>query len=111
MSKPPRAGQTSLFDLATGEAEKRRGLDRIQESHDGFVRTLRAAAIDHSRLHGKVTADDVRRLAMARGLRPQHKNAWGAIFRGRGWKRVGESKSELATNHGHRNPVWRYETI
>jgi gentisate 1,2-dioxygenase len=42
-------------------------------------------------------------------LQPRHKNAWGAIIRGRGWRVIGRRRSELATNHGHVNPVWTWD--
>ena len=88
-------------------ARKAAGLDRVEATHPDFVPRLRAAARAYAIRHGTVTADDVRRLADELGLRPRSPNAWGAIFAGRGWAKVGERPSAVLTNHGHRNPVWR----
>jgi len=97
------------LDLEAGRAGKKRGLDAVEGNNPSFVRQLRAAAKAHSLRHGSVTADDIRRIAAEEGLTPTHKNAWGAIFRGRGWQKVGERASVIATNHAHRNPVWVWQ--
>jgi hypothetical protein len=96
------------LDLEAGRSRKERGLDAVAGNNESFVGTLRRAAQAHALRHGSVTADDVRTIAEQLGLTPTHKNAWGAIFRGRGWERIGERPSQLATNHAHRNPVWAW---
>jgi hypothetical protein len=100
-----RAAQLTLDDAL---ARKAAGLDRVEATHPDFVPRLRAAVKAHAQRYGTVTADDVRRLADQLGLRPRHPNAWGAVFRGPGWIRVGERVSETPSNHGHRNPVWAW---
>lgn len=101
--------QLGIFDLAEGRKRKTRGIERVEASHHGFVRTLRVAAIAHAQEHGTVTADDVRAIAARLGLKPRNKNAWGPVFSGKGWKRMGEAPSVLKTNHAHRNAIWAWE--
>lgn len=93
--------------LDDGFRRKDAGLERVEGTHPDFVPKLRAAARAFAIRHGTVTADDVRRLAEEMGLRPRHPNAWGAIFHGPGWIKVGYRRSEVPSNHGHENPVWR----
>lgn len=96
------------LNLGAGLDAKARGLDRIEAGHTDFVPILRAEAIRHALRFGSVTADDVRVIAARLGLTPRHKNAWGAIFRGPGWRKIGEARSTLASNHAHVNPVWAW---
>jgi len=96
------------LDLPEGLARRDAGLERATFTHPDFVSEMRAVAIALARRRGTVTADDLRIEATARGLRPRHKNAWGAIFRGPGWMKVGEARSALPSNHGHVNPVWTW---
>lgn len=94
------------FDLLQGLERKDAGLDQVESTHEDFVPRLRELVKQYALYHGEVTADDARRLAIEHGLRPKHKNAWGAVFRGKGWKKVGQRQSALISNHGHVNPVW-----
>lgn len=99
-----RPAQLTLEDAL---ARKVAGLARVAGTHPDFVPRLRAAARAYALQHGTVTADDVRRLAGELGLRPRHPNAWGAVLSGKGWVKVGERASEVPSNHGHRNSVWK----
>lgn len=89
-------------------AAREAGLDRITGSHPDFVPQLRALAIARSQQHGSVHIDELRVEAERRGLRPRHPNAWGAIFRGPGWVKIGARPSAIPSNHGHVSPVWRW---
>lgn len=100
--------QGNLFDLDGGRTDRDAGVAAIETSHADFVPRMRAAAQAWALQYGTVTADDVRRIAWAFGVEPRHKNAWGAIFRGPGWKKVGEAASRVRTNHAHVNPVWTW---
>lgn len=97
------------FDFSEGQRRKDEGLDRIEGSHADFVPRMREAATAYCLDHGGVHIDDVRRMAAALGLQPRHKNAWGAIFRGPGWYRIGARASELTSNHRHVSPVWAWK--
>ena len=101
--------QGELFDRQTGEILREVGVDRVEESSSEFVATMRLLAVKISEDRGSVTSDDLRKIAEERGLRPCHRNAWGAIFRGKGWRVVGRRKSELASNHAREIRVWKWE--
>lgn len=97
--------------LEDGLARKVVGLDRVEATHPDFVARLRAAAKAHALRHGTVHIDDIRRMAAALGLRPRHPNAWGAVFRGPGWGKVGERASAIPSNHGHVSPLWAWREL
>lgn len=93
---------------AEGLRRKETGRDRVEARDPDLAEVLRAEARRISDERGWVTIDDVRAYAEQLGLRPPHKNFWGCIFRGPEWERIGEAPSERPTNHGHRNPRWRW---
>lgn len=97
------------LDLEAALQAKADGLDRVEGSHPDFVPAMRAIAKALSRRHGSVHVDDLRSEALARGWRPRHPNAWGAIFRGPGWVKVGARASTVVSNHGHVSPCWKWE--
>lgn len=94
------------FDQAL--AAKTAGLARVAATHADFVRRMRAVAVTLSQVQGEVHIDDLRQAAERHGWRPAHPNAWGAIFRGPGWQRLGTRPSAWPSNHGHVSPVWRW---
>jgi hypothetical protein len=96
------------FDVSQGLQAKDAALDHVEAYHADAVRILRAAAKAHAREYGRVHVDDVRRIAAARGMTVA-KNAWGAIFRGPGWRKVGERPSALVSNKGHVSPEWTWD--
>ena len=100
----------SLLDFSPRRAQEAKddGRAKLEAKHGTFVRELREAAKQHALVFGSVTADEVRRIAEARGLRAPHPNCWGCIFKGSGWRRIGERPSVIVSNHGHRNPVWTW---
>jgi hypothetical protein len=95
-----------VFSLGLGESLKEDGLAQIEESNEGFVWEVRRYAELFCSRHGSVTSDDLRRYAIERGIAPNHQNAWGAVFRGGGWRVVGRKKSEFASNHGREIRIW-----
>lgn len=101
-----RDAQLELED--DGAGRKADGLDRVTATHATFVTRLRAVAQAHAQRYGVVHIDDVRRLAAELGLAPHHPNAWGAIFRGPGWRKVGERASAVPSNHAHVSPLWAW---
>lgn len=96
------------LSLREGRRRATAGIARVETHQAGFVERLRQEAIRIALEGGSVTADDVRQRAAELGLQAPHKNAWGAIFRGPGWRRVGDAASAIPTNHGHRNPRWAW---
>ena len=93
------------FDLQLGVAEKDTGLDLVEANNPNWVSAMRAVAAGLAVRSGSVHVDDLRPYCAVHG-QPGHKNAWGAIFRGPMWIKIGMRKSALVSNHGHPSPVW-----
>lgn len=94
------------FDAAL--TAKAAGLERVEAKNQPFVTYMRLVAQEISRQRGSVHIDDLRVHADYHGLAPRHPNAWGCLFRGPGWQRVGMRASAWKSNHGHASPVWRW---
>lgn len=101
-------GQLTL-NLAKSIEAKEYGLTAVELEHESFVVLMRKVAQEFSRLHGSVTSDDLRVLVSRWGLTPGHSNAWGAIFRGTGWRCIDRTRSAVKSNHAREIKVWRWE--
>lgn len=93
----------------TGELLKQAGLDQVTASNETFVESMRQIARGISILRGQVCTDDLREAADKAGLRPTHPNAWGCVFKGKGWVLVGRRYSTWPSSHGREIRVWKYE--
>ena len=108
---------------SAGAARKKSGLDTVSDTNSDWVRLLRAKAVEIAIETGEVHIDDLRRYADAEHLAPEmfceqckeggcdrvHKNAWGAVFRGKSWIFTGRyRKSDYTTNHTRECKVWMY---
>ncbi len=93
----------------TGAMLKQHGLDRVERSSASFVESMRTIAKGISLMRGEVCMDDLRVAAEQAGLKPEHCNAWGAIFRGPGWTMIGRRPSLVETNHHREIRVWKWE--
>lgn len=108
-SPPSRQAVAAHFDLARGRRQRDEGVRLVETANDEFVALMRGQARRICDVLGEVHIDALRRFALSRGIQPKSSNAWGAIFRSKGWKQTGEYRaSELVTNKGHRSPVWRW---
>lgn len=97
----------SQMDLwAMGERLAARGLDAVEANSDGWVDRMRAHARSICAIRGEVSTDDLRRIADRDRDQPHSPNAWGAIFRAKGWRCVGRTKSTYGSNHGREVRVW-----
>lgn len=94
------------FDRDRAARRREEGVQLTETANKEFVSKMREYAIEVCRRKGQVHIDDVRRHALALGVKPASSAAWGAIFRGKGWKQIGLKASELVTNHGHKSPIW-----
>jgi hypothetical protein len=97
------------LDLPTGLRRKRIGMDQAVSADRAFVLRMRAEAIRLSVERGSVHIDDLRVRAAELGLEPSSGKAWGPIFAGKGWQKVGARRSAHPSNHGHESPVWRWQ--
>ena len=98
--------QESLFDYAAGKEAKEAGQASVELHNIDFVTNMRDVARAIARENGTVSADDLRRYAAANDIKPAHPNAWGSIFRGKGWRVVGRKKSALRTNNSREIKIW-----
>ena len=87
---------------------KQRGIDAVEESNFDWVSFMRELAQTHSDIYGSVTADNVRNVSEKTARHPKHPNAYGAVFKGKGWKAIGYTQSQHPSNHGRTIRVWRW---
>lgn len=89
-----------------GMTAKQLGLALVEEHNRYFVEAMREEAIKVALSRGKVSIDDLRPIAARRGLEPDHQNAWGSIFKGNRWQKLGRKQSSHPSNHGREITVW-----
>ena len=99
--------QLSIFDLQSGIRGRDAGIERVISNNECFSSTMRGIARLIARRKGIVSSDDLREMASAYGIRPNHENAWGGIFRGNEWQAVGFIQSALPSNHGRFVRSWK----
>ncbi len=97
------------LDSAEGQQLKTDGQAIVEEHNSLFVDAMRTEAKRISAERGFVSSDDLRLIAQQWGIEPKHQNAWGAIFRGKGWKIVGRRRSTVPGNHAREIKIWQYE--
>ena len=100
--------QLSFFDIEEAGRRQAAGLASIEVNHSTWLQIMRERARIVSNEQGCVTADDLRWYADTNNLWPTHQNAWGAVFKGRGWKAIGTIQSAYVTNHGRLIRKWRW---
>lgn len=106
---PSQQAVAAHFDVSRGTKARDEGIALTELANQEFVELMRGQARRFCAIRGEVHIDQLRHFALARGVTPKSSNAWGAIFRGKGWKQTGEYRaSKLTTNRGHRSPVWRW---
>lgn len=98
-----------MKQLELAEARKESGQEQVEDHSDGWVGRMRRYAIGVARMVGEVTADDLRTYAVRCDDEPHHPNAWGAVFKGKGWKLSGYRKSKHVTNNARVIGVWTYD--
>lgn len=100
--------QLSLLDHAAGQQLRDAGVAKVTASNAEFVNRMRQVARQVSYARGWCHIDDCRRGADELGIAPSSSNAWGAIFAGKGWQRVGAKASDIPSNHRHVSPCWKW---
>jgi hypothetical protein len=103
------SGAQLTLDAALANTEKQYGLDQVELHHLPFVTAMRKMAAAVAKREGQVTCDRLRFLAAGFGLKPDHPNAWGAIFRGKDWRCIGREPSQVVSNHAREIKVWAYQ--
>jgi len=97
--------QIGLFE---GERRKREGISKVASHSPTFVELMRGIAIQISVQRGSVSTDDLREYAKNHGISAPHRNAWGAILRGKGWEFIEWRRSEFKTNNARRIAIVRW---
>ena len=102
----------TVFNRSLGMARKEYGMERAAEARAELLAQCRAAvkAAALRRADRTATADDSSRFLESIGLPAESLgNAAGSLFRGRGWRKTGQTRnSERASNNAHANFVWEY---
>lgn len=100
------SAQLSIFDLYAGVQGKDNGIQQIVDNNPTFVKTMQGVARLIARRRGVVCSDDLREVASQYGIAPKHENAWGGIFRGKNWIKVGTVRSRIPSNHAREIKSW-----
>ncbi len=114
---PVLAGEVSekseqmAFDLPEARRQAELGIERVSQRNGAWIDRARTIARQVAADRGTVTADDVRRILYAGDDRPNHFNAWGAVFRkGSGLRWTGRYRtSRVVAGHGNQQRVWELD--
>lgn len=97
----------AISNLSEGELKKQIGLSLVAQGSEEFLEVMRAEAKRIARVRGQVSADDLRPIAKNLGIEPHHPNAWGALFRGSDWIRIGFKNSTCGSRRAGMVAVWK----
>ena len=95
----------------SGQQAKQLGLDLVENNNQTFVATMRGFARMFCREHGSVTTDDLHDKADSHSIEPSHRNAWGTVFRGKGWVELGFEQSRRPEARGRTIRRWTLEEL
>jgi hypothetical protein len=84
MSKEPWSDddEPTIYDAKASRAAMDFGIGKVAARNTEWIDTARLEALRIAFRDGTVCAEDVRRVTEAKGLYPDHPNAWGSVFRG-----------------------------
>lgn len=99
---------TRRSQLTIAEVLKVEGIDRVARHNEDWLDRVRREAMRIDSIRGQVSSADLREWADSTGDHPNHKNAWGAVFRGREWVPVGWTKSRHPDGHARTIRLWSY---
>lgn len=102
-------GNFNMDQMTLGEFLKKQGRDKVENNAGEWMGWIRREAILIAARNGTVTSSDLREVANRHDRQPHHPNAWGSVFRGKGWKLVGYEKSTVPSAHARRIAIWAYE--
>lgn len=88
-----------------GRQLKLAGMERVERNNLLWVRTMRGY-LRAMALAGPVTAEDAHELAQRLNWEPTHHNAYGALFRGREWRRIGYQQASRPSAHARVLSMW-----
>ncbi len=102
------ADRRQLDWLTPAERARERGLDAVEASNITWVQRMRREGVRLSNLHGSVTTDDLQAYAARNRDNPVHQNAWGSVFRGKGWTVIDRVRSRRKSAHAREIKVWQW---
>lgn len=102
-----REHQEHCAGSSMGRRLREEGEALVSAHNVDFLKVIRKVATAIAVSQGQVTIDELRGWAETNGLKPDHPNAWGAVFTGNEWEQVGEVPSSVPSNHARRVRVWR----
>ncbi len=86
-------------------------MDRVELNCESWVMWARGQAKTISLLNGKVSTDDIQELCTRYGMKPDSPNAYGTLFRQKGWQFMEYKQSRIPSNHLRRIMVWRWNGV
>lgn len=99
------------LDLLEALRLKEAGLDAAAKHNETWCQTARRVAHEICLQRGEVTADEVRCVLYPLGIKPDHYNAWGSVFR-HFFEDTGRTRvSAVPEGHGNRQRVWRIASL
>ncbi len=93
--------------LSLGEQLKIDGMEAVETSNAEFVSAMRLYALQYAAKHGNVSANELRAEARARGIQPEHPNAWGSVFHTPALVTCGFTQANTPSCHARVIRVWR----
>jgi len=96
------------LNLSLGMRLRDRGLDAVEDHNMSWVDRMRWVARRICDEEFTVSADDLRDYVHRNNDHPDHPNAWGAIFRQKGWRMVGYKKSAAPSAHAREIKIWTW---
>jgi hypothetical protein len=94
--------------ITRGRQYRDHGLEKVGRNNDEFMHRCRQYAIDCCRREGSVTIEQVRIFATCEAIIPTHPNAWGTIFKAKGFKPTGFAQNGMESAHARLVRVWTY---
>ena len=95
--------------MNAGTQLKLAGLNQVADNNEDWLFRVRNVARKVSASQGHVSSDELRTWTDLANDHPLHQNAWGAVFKGKGWKLVGRKQSTYKSNRAREIRVWRWE--
>jgi len=85
---------------------KEEGIAKVSANNVYFLALMRTQAAWICKKAGSVTISQLRRYADKQGVKPTHPNAWGAVFAGRKWTKIGYTQSTIKSAHHRVVGIW-----
>lgn len=88
----------------SGQVLRDKGIERVEAKGKEWLAEARRFAVSYCRVHGSVTADDVRVFYPLPGH--LHPNTWGALFKDPRFIPIGDAQTTHPAGHARRVRRW-----